>query len=100
MKDYNQQQQRNRQQDHQISSNKFLSLTDTNESNRMQSRTTARREGCLILVATVFYIVSALSLSANAFNLENRLPLTKYGASGSYFGYSVAEHEETEGIKW
>lgn len=100
MKDYNQQQQRNRQQDHQISSNKFLSLTDTNESNRMQSRTTARREGCLILVATVFCIVSALSLSANAFNLENRLPLTKYGASGSYFGYSVAEHEETEGIKW
>lgn len=30
----------------------------------------------------------------NSFNLENRLPIIKYGQEGSYFGYSVAEHIE------
>lgn len=47
-------------------------------------------------------LILALTLSANAFNLENRLPLIKYGSAGSYFGYSVAEHVETdsEDIKW
>lgn len=28
-----------------------------------------------------------------AFNLENRLPIVKYGEADSYFGYSVAGHE-------
>lgn len=28
-----------------------------------------------------------------AFNLENRLPIVKYGAVETYFGYSVAGHE-------
>lgn len=28
----------------------------------------------------------------NAFNLESRLPIVKYGPRNSYFGYSVAEH--------
>lgn len=27
-----------------------------------------------------------------AFNLENRLPIVKYGTNGTYFGYSVAGH--------
>ncbi|XP_076754708.1 multiple edematous wings [Xylocopa sonorina] len=31
----------------------------------------------------------------HAFNLEPRLPVIKRGLSGSYFGYSVAEHQET-----
>lgn len=30
----------------------------------------------------------------NAFNLEARIPVIKRGLSGSYFGYSVAEHQE------
>ncbi|XP_060803128.1 integrin alpha-PS1 [Amyelois transitella] len=30
--------------------------------------------------------------SATSFNLEPRIPVIKYGASGSYFGFSVAEH--------
>lgn len=28
-----------------------------------------------------------------AFNLENRLPIVKYGDADTYFGYSVAGHE-------
>lgn len=28
----------------------------------------------------------------NAFNLENRLPIVKYGNVDTYFGYSVASH--------
>lgn len=30
---------------------------------------------------------------AGAFNLENRLPIVKYGNVDTYFGYSVAGHE-------
>lgn len=49
-----------------------------------------------------FFVVSLLALTANAFNLENRLPLTKFERAGSYFGYSVAEHVQTDeqDIKW
>lgn len=28
------------------------------------------------------------------FNLEARIPVVKRGSPGSYFGYSVAEHQE------
>lgn len=28
-----------------------------------------------------------------AFNLENRLPIVKYGDADTYFGYSIAGHE-------
>lgn len=31
-----------------------------------------------------------------AFNLEPRIPVIKRGMEGSYFGYSVAEHQEIE----
>lgn len=30
-----------------------------------------------------------------AFNLEPRVPVVKRGAKGSYFGFSVAEHQES-----
>ncbi|XP_015182230.1 PREDICTED: integrin alpha-PS1 isoform X2 [Polistes dominula] len=30
----------------------------------------------------------------NAFNLETQIPVVKRGLNGSYFGYSVAEHQE------
>lgn len=33
----------------------------------------------------------------NAFNLENRLPIVKYGNVDTYFGYSVASHVIDEG---
>lgn len=38
---------------------------------------------------------------AVGFNLESRIPVIKRGRIGSYFGYSVAEHQELveEGIK-
>lgn len=31
----------------------------------------------------------------HTFNLEPRIPVIKKGLNGSYFGYSVAEHQET-----
>lgn len=39
-----------------------------------------------------------------AFNLENRLPIVKYGDADTYFGYSVAGHvidkENKQTEKW
>lgn len=43
----------------------------------------------------LFYIGIVFGLILNdteAFNLENRLPIVKYGANDTYFGYSVAGH--------
>lgn len=38
-------------------------------------------------------IISAkFLLLVNGFNLENRLPIWKYGPENSYFGYSIASH--------
>ncbi|XP_046437434.1 integrin alpha-PS1-like isoform X2 [Daphnia pulex] len=34
-----------------------------------------------------------LATSANGFNLEPRIPVMKNGMAGSYFGYSVAQHQ-------
>lgn len=34
-----------------------------------------------------------LLASANGFNLEPRIPVMKNGMAGSYFGYSVAQHQ-------
>ncbi|KAK0075113.1 hypothetical protein PV326_011868, partial [Microctonus aethiopoides] len=31
---------------------------------------------------------------ALGFNLESRIPIVKHGMPGSYFGYSIAEHQE------
>ena len=42
---------------------------------------------CLILIS--FYLAPVL----NGFNLEPRIPVIKNGLPGSYFGYSVAQHQ-------
>ncbi|KAL5276903.1 ITGA7 family protein [Megaselia abdita] len=50
----------------------------------------------VVISATVFSIVSG-------FNLENRLPIWKYGPENSYFGYSIASHimdEDSRTSKW
>lgn len=41
------------------------------------------------------FVLLALKCCVNdidAFNLENRLPIVKYGDADTYFGYSVAGH--------
>lgn len=43
--------------------------------------------------AFLFFTVSVLS-AVFGFNLESRIPVIKEGNAGSYFGYSVAEHQE------
>ena len=50
----------------------------------------------LTLTKSIFLMAIVISSSlfqfSNAFNLETRLPVIKYGPRNSYFGYSVAEH--------
>ena len=51
-------------------------------------------------------LISGIILSitiglGEAFNLENRLPIVKYGEPSSYFGYSVSTHViEPDNTKW
>lgn len=46
-----------------------------------------------LVLLKVFIISSILNISlVNCFNLENRLPIVKYGEEDSYFGYSIASH--------
>lgn len=46
-----------------------------------------------LIVLKVFIISSIYLISlVNCFNLENRLPIVKYGEKDSYFGYSIASH--------
>lgn len=50
------------------------------------------------------YILLSLHL-VSGFNLENRLPIIKYGEKDTYFGYSVAMHvigekESSDNRKW
>lgn len=58
---------------------------------------------------TVWLFLFDYCLHIDAFNLENRLPIVKYGDDGTYFGYSVASHitvkdadgkDEAETVKW
>ncbi|XP_075155333.1 multiple edematous wings isoform X2 [Haematobia irritans] len=45
-----------------------------------------------IFIMLLFFIIYSV-LSANSFNLENRLPIVKFNSNpSSYFGYSVATH--------
>ena len=43
------------------------------------------------IVNMLFFLLFASS--ANGFNLEPRIPVIKNGMAGSYFGYSVAQHQ-------
>lgn len=54
------------------------------------------------LLSLVIISVKFLLL-VNGFNLENRLPIWKYGPENSYFGYSIASHvidEHNHNSKW
>ncbi|XP_055910132.1 integrin alpha-PS1 isoform X2 [Eupeodes corollae] len=46
---------------------------------------------CCLVFSVVLLIISN-SFYAYGFNLENRLPIVKYGDSSTYFGYSIATH--------
>lgn len=56
---------------------------------------------CLFLLDVRLVVLClAIIQTVTGFNLENRLPIIKYGTTDSYFGYSVAEHViETESGK-
>lgn len=43
------------------------------------------------MVCSILFLVIFANV-INAFNLENRLPIVKYGDFDTYFGYSVASH--------
>ena len=45
---------------------------------------------CVVLLSLLHLLSMTL-----AFNLEPRIPVVKNGRSGSYFGYSVAQHQST-----
>ena len=50
----------------------------------------------LLNCATVVLLLLLLLLEVTVgFNLEPRIPVVKNGRSGSYFGYSVAQHQST-----
>ena len=38
-------------------------------------------------------LVAVMAKQASAFNLEPRIAIVKTGPKGSYFGYSVAQHQ-------
>lgn len=47
----------------------------------------------LVLFYTIVFVTLNYCVDdAVAFNLENRLPIVKYGDADTYFGYSVAGH--------
>uniref|UniRef100_A0A8D8TAD1 Integrin alpha-PS1 n=1 Tax=Cacopsylla melanoneura TaxID=428564 RepID=A0A8D8TAD1_9HEMI len=51
---------------------------------------------CLLFLRTcVFFQLLSLSVIL-CFNLETRLPITKFGHNGSYFGFSVSSHQSLE----
>lgn len=52
------------------------------------TRNCASPSACVALL----FIVGCCVNGIVAFNLENRLPIVKYGDTGTYFGYSVASH--------
>lgn len=56
----------------------------------------------MMYMAFILYIFSCCITNIAAFNLENRLPIVKYGDSDTYFGYSVAGHEigDEDKEKW
>ena len=58
-----------------------------------------------IAVAHLLLTLFGDSALVLAFNLENRLPIIKYGDKDTYFGYSVASHvtgekDEANNQKW
>lgn len=89
-------------QDHQTRINNNNNSSCPTSKGNSRSRTNLIKMHKSISICSTIIAVSLLTLTASAFNLENRLPLTKFETAGSYFGYSVAEHVQTDGqdIKW
>ncbi|XP_011505968.1 PREDICTED: integrin alpha-PS1 [Ceratosolen solmsi marchali] len=54
-------------------------------------------EGRMVWTRAYLLLATLLWELALGFNLEARIPVLKRGASGSYFGFSVAEHQEDRG---
>ncbi|XP_058799124.1 integrin alpha-PS1 isoform X2 [Phymastichus coffea] len=46
---------------------------------------------------SLLWLLLSFSALTRGFNLEPRIPVIKRGASGSYFGFSIAEHQEDRG---
>ena len=40
----------------------------------------------------IILVINVIVCLVSGFNLENRLPIWKYGPANSYFGYSIAAH--------
>lgn len=59
---------------------------------RTSASSTTNTTKCILIV--VISLVLILPTIVTCFNFENRLPILKQGQSGSYFGYSIAEHVE------
>lgn len=68
----------------------FTTATQPRHRTLIASTTTATT---MMLSTIVLYILSYCANGIVAFNLENRLPIVKYGDGDTYFGYSVAGHE-------
>lgn len=47
----------------------------------------------IIFYSFLLILIECCVDDVGAFNLENRLPIVKYGNVDTYFGYSVAGHE-------
>lgn len=66
----------------------------TTTSNLLNSIQLAKMGNFVLLSILLF------NYGVNCFNLESRLPIIKFGRSGSYFGYSVAEHSIGNDTVW
>lgn len=68
-----------------------------------KQRTRTTGNDCFQHVFSIYYFTLLLIAfnccikHIDAFNLENRLPIVKYGEPNSYFGYSVASHVTGDG---
>ena len=47
----------------------------------------------MAFLLTVLLIITNVAFQVSAFNLEPRIAIVKTGPKGSYFGYSVAQHQ-------
>lgn len=88
--------------------NRMHVITASMKSTRNKSANALRRRhacfchvfpvGCSVYNSLLLFgvVIVAFNYCVNdtqAFNLENRLPIFKYGVADTYFGYSVAGHE-------
>lgn len=56
------------------------------------NKTTTTTTMLVLFYTLVFVALNYCVSDTVAFNLENRLPIVKYGDADTYFGYSVAGH--------